>query len=119
MEYLEWDHDQFDEWEMPTFMPYTGDAPIIDTTKNTEPKQIKGTVLPEVEILSSSDEDAPKPPPTTQLARENNQLRALMTDLKRQSQKAELVNSTLKNQLTNFRDSFKNQMKSSVFTMFK
>lgn len=112
----EWNQD-YDEWDLPAFTSYTGTAPAMENDKTSETS--KSGPFPEIEINSSSDDEAPPPPPSTQLARENLKLREKMSNLKQQTQNAESMNQTLKKQLLNFRNAFKNQMKNSVLTVFK
>ena len=117
MDLDEWTQD-YDEWDMPDFQPYTGEAPVLESAKQPQ-KTVKSGPFPEIEINSSSDDEAPPPPPSTQLARENLILREKMTNLKQQTQNAETMNQTLKKQLLSFRNIFKSQMKNSVLTVFK
>ena len=131
MDLDEW-QTEFDEWDLPEDDTYTGQAPRMETsTKSMENENLTAsspqnvlspnqkTTFPEIEIGSSSDDDAPPPPPSTQLARENMLLRRKMTNLKQASMNAETMNETLKRQLSNFRNIFKNQMKNSFFTIPK
>ena len=117
MDLDEWTQE-YDEWDIPDFQPYTGEAPALETKPEIQ-KTVKSGPFPEIEINSSSDDEAPPPPPSTQLARENLVLREKMTNLKRQTQNAETMNQSLKRQLSNFRNIFKNQMNRSVLTVFK
>lgn len=68
--------------------------------------------FPEVEIGSSSDEDAPPIPESTKLARENLELRNRVSQLVQQSKTAENNNVSLKKQLFKCRNIFKHQIKS-------
>jgi len=117
MELDEWDQGQFDEWELPSFAPFTGESSTIEVVKEPYGQQKNSRLLPEVELGSSSDEDAPPLPETNQLARENHKLRSIMTGLKQQSKNAELANNDLKLQLDAFRSVFKTQMKSNFLSM--
>lgn len=68
--------------------------------------------FPEVEIGSSSDEDAPPIPESSKLARENLELRNRVSQLVQQSKNAESNNISLKKQLNKCRNIFKHQIKS-------
>ncbi|EAY09157.1 hypothetical protein TVAG_363720 [Trichomonas vaginalis G3] len=114
----EWTQD-YDEWEIGSFTPYTGEAPTLQQNPADNKGNVKQGPFPEIEINSSSDDDAPPPPPSTQLARENLKLRSMVSDLKQKSQNAEKINMTLKKQLSNLRSAFRNQVNSSVLTLFK
>ena len=117
MDLDEWTQE-YDEWDLPDFTPYTGEVPPLIEKEEVQ-KTVKSGPFPEIEINSSSDDEAPPPPPSTQLARENLILREKMTSLKKQTQNAETMNQSLKKQLSNFRNLFKNQMNRSVLTVFK
>ena len=116
----EWDNISFDEWEIesyeshPTAEPSTpmnnqndSNYQISSQANYTSPNQ-----YPEVEIGSSSDEDAPPLPESTKLARENLELRQRVEQLVNQSKSAENQNKTLKKQLFKCRNIFKHQIKS-------
>jgi hypothetical protein len=64
-------------------------------------------------IGTSSDEDAPRPPESAQLARENHQLRTYVSNLQEQSKLLQRNNVTLRSQLENFRSAFATRMKTA------
>jgi hypothetical protein len=103
---------EFDEWDIP---PESEWRPPIDVPSSLNP--VSG--FPEVEIGTSSDEDAPPIPASTQLARENLALRARVTTLVAQSKSLEQKNNNLKQKLTSHRTSFASHMKSKIKTLFK
>ena len=119
MDLDEWGREEFDEREIEAYDNYQEELPIqpphssgslnnasiISNNRNIGP-------FPEVEIGSSSDEDAPPIPESSQLARENLQLRARVEQLVQQSKTAENKNKSLKKQLFKCRNLFKHQIKS-------
>jgi hypothetical protein len=94
---------------------------IGETASPQEPVQTKEQPkgYPEVEIGSSSDDEAPPPPESTQLARQNLELRNRVVALAEQSKMVEMRNNTLKTQLVAARDSFKKQLKAGFRHFFK
>lgn len=109
MQLDEWSMETYDEWETPLYEAIN---------QPTSPQSIVGQStgpFPEVEIGSTSDDEAPPVPESTQLARENLELRTRVNSLKQQSTNLEQKNSTLKNQLMSFRNAFKKQIKGFSF----
>jgi hypothetical protein len=106
---------EFDEWDAPPVPDWRAPLPLLGPSFGpTAPG-----AFPEVEIGSSSDEDAPPAPESTQLARENLQLRARVNALVTQSKSLEQANDSLKHQLGKCRRSFASQMKSKIKGLFK
>lgn len=117
----EWVDENFDEWDLPSFQIESEHLIEDNTVSVKSPGPISGQSrgpFPEVEIRSSSDEDAPPIPESTQLARENHQLRERIKKLSEQSKNVERDNNTLKIQLQRCRNIFQNQMKSSIRSIF-
>lgn len=106
MEFDEWSQEHFDEWGDRDYEP----------EPETQPAEGK---FPEVVIGSSSDEDAPPAPESTQLARENLALRNRVNALMTQTKNLEMRNEGLRNQLSKYRSSFKNQMKTAFNKLWK
>ena len=100
----DWYQVEFDEWEEQSFEPERNGE---GESRPTDEK------FPEVVIGSSSDEDAPPVPKSTQLARENLELRERVDRLMTQQKKLEMTNEGLRNQLSSCRMSFKSQMKAA------
>lgn len=115
-----WDNLAFDEWEIESYEshPNKEEANLINTQNETNYQEtpqtnyISPNRYPEVEIGSSSDEEAPPLPESTKLARENLELRQRVEQLVNQSKTAENQNKTLKKQLFKCRNIFKHQIKS-------
>ena len=105
MQFDEWCQDHYDEWDIASFE----ESPPVTPSKPP---------LPEVQIDSSSDEDAPPQPESTQMARENLDLRLRVRQLQEESKAAEMQNRTLKEQLSRYRNVFSNQMKRNIFGLF-
>jgi hypothetical protein len=112
MEFDEWDAVPQADWRAPLEIPA---RPVMRVV----PPPSGDPAFPEVEIGSSSDDDAPRAPESTQLARENLQLRARVNALVTQSKSLEQTNDSLKHQLSKYRHSFASQMKSRIRTLFK
>jgi hypothetical protein len=112
-EFDEWDAVPQPDWRAP--LDLSSQPPIA---RGVAPLP-GGPAFPEVEIGSSSDEDAPPAPESTQLARENLQLRAQVNALVTQSKSLEQANDSLKHQLSKHRHSFALQMKSRIKELFK
>jgi hypothetical protein len=108
----------YDEWDVPGQVDW---QPPFEAPGQSESFQTATTrgAFPEVEIGSSSDEDAPRAPESTKLARENLQLRTRVQVLMNQSKSLEQQNDGLKRQLTKYRHSFASQMKSKIKSLFK
>lgn len=106
MEFDEWSQEHFDEWEEPA-------EPEPPSQGNEQGK------FPEVVIGSSSDEDAPPVPESTQLARENLALRSRISALMSQTKHLEMRNEGLKDQLSKYRSNFKNQVKTAINKIWK
>ncbi|OHT10753.1 hypothetical protein TRFO_19888 [Tritrichomonas foetus] len=118
MDLDEWDREAFDEWEIESY-DIPNDQPMVmpiitQNTNNMSQIHNNPTAgpFPEVEIGSSSDEEAPPIPESSQLARENLQLRARVEQLVQQSKSEENKNKSLKKQLFKCRNIFKHQIKS-------
>ena len=114
----EWGQEHFDEWDLTSFQIQQAqedisyaDSPGPFSNQNHGP-------FPEVEIHSSSDEDAPPIPESTKLARENYELREKVKKLAEQNKNIERDNNSLKMQLQKCRNLFQNQMKSSIKSFF-
>jgi hypothetical protein len=120
MEFDEWSHEQFDEWQAPLDMPEACSVPsfVPLSSQFSAPPRESGR-FPEVIIGSSSDEEAPPVPESTQLARENLQLRARVHSLVNQAKSLEQTNDSLKSQLNKYRTTFTSQMKSKFKSLFK
>lgn len=115
MQFDEWGQEPFDEWEDQMYETESLTGTISDThVQNTEAGR-----LPEVEIGSSSDEDAPPVPESTQLARENLELRNRVMALMTQTKTLEQKNEGLKHQLSKYRTNFKSQIKSTFKKIWK
>lgn len=140
MDLDEWGKDDFDEWEVEAYdqfpaqtqteepfvlhnQPQIGHNYVQPQINNTSCSgsfpntmspinNLASGPFPEVEIGSSSDEDAPPIPESTKLARENLELRNRVNQLVQQSKNAENNNVSLKKQLTKCRNIFKHQLKS-------
>lgn len=113
----EWANEKYDEWDE-----------FSVPSSDTDPHDIGGGVpeiatpagkYPEVEIDSSSDEDAPPVPQSSQLARENLELRRRVDNLVSRSKNLEDANDKLKSQLTKCRTNFAHQMRQSFRKLFK
>ena len=113
MQFDEWGQEPFDEWEDQMYETLTEAQPEVKT-QTTESGR-----LPEVEIGSSSDEDAPPVPESTQLARENLELRNKVMALMTQTKTLEQRNEGLKHQLSKYRTNFKSQIKSTFKKIWK
>ena len=116
MELNEWENNTFDEWEIEAYetsdIILSQSSPLPNSLNNAnQPYQPTPQAFPEVEIGSSSDEDAPPIPESTQLARENLELRNRVEQLVKESKTAEHTNQTLKSQLFKCRNIFKHQFK--------
>lgn len=137
MDLDEWGKGDFDEWEVEAYdqfptqthteepfvlqnqtqlghnfvQPQIVNTNCAGSCPNTMNSLASGP-FPEVEIGSSSDEDAPPIPESTKLARENLELRNRVSQLVQQSKNAENNNVSLKNQLKKCRNIFKLQIKS-------
>lgn len=119
MQIDEWTRESFDEWESPLY-----DSVIQDSLSTGTPMPSSLTYdhvgpFPEVEIGSASDDEAPPVPPSTQLARENFELRTKVNELMIQSKNMENQNKTLKSQLSKCRNVFKTQIKTNFKKVFK
>ena len=121
MDMDEWDNLAFDEWEIESYetQPIAAETPPQINSQNLMEPQINEqnnltspNQYPEVEIGSSSDEEAPPLPESTKLARENLELRQRVDQLVSQSKSAENKNKSLKKQLFKCRNIFKHQIKS-------
>jgi hypothetical protein len=108
MEFDEWSHEQFDAWP---------GRPGL-STPSSMPSFSPPAKFPEVVIGSSSDDDAPPVPQSSQLARENLELRIRVDALVHQAKALEQTNDTLKSQLHKCRTSFASQMKSKFKGLF-
>jgi hypothetical protein len=107
MEYDEWNQERFDEWQTPIDLGFR-DGPMSEDFHRSA---VPPGAFPEVEIGSSSDEDAPPVPPSAQLTRENHQLRTRVNALVAQSKSVEQQNTSLKQQLGKYKDSFASRIK--------
>jgi hypothetical protein len=108
----------YDEWDVPGQVDW---QPPLELSVQSDPFQTgppRGA-FPEVEIGSSSDEDAPRAPESTKLARENLELRTRVQALMSQSKNLEQQNDGLNRQLAKYRHSFASQMKSKIKSLFK
>lgn len=116
MQIDEWTQESFDEWETPLY------DSIVQADLSPMPSSLpyghQGP-YPEVEIGTASDDEAPPVPPSTQLARENLELRTRVNELMQQSKRIENQNKTLKNQLAKCRNVFKTQIKTNFKKVFK
>jgi hypothetical protein len=116
MEFDEWNQEQFDQWQAPlgsSVPSFTHLDAHFDSTSRRPGK------FPELILESSSDDDAPPVPESTQLARENLELRARVTALVSQTKNLERTNDSLKGELTKYRTSFTSQMKTKFKSLFK
>jgi hypothetical protein len=115
MEFDEWSPERFDEWQAPVGLSFRDGPMSVDFHSTSVPcSPPPGPVpvaFPEVEIGSSSDEDAPPLPQSAQLARENHQLRTRVTALVAQSKSVEQRNASLKRQLSKYRHSFASRIR--------
>ena len=114
----EWGEENYDEWDLPSFQV---DQSPEESPFEKSPCPISGQnhgPFPEVEIRSSSDEDAPPIPESTKLARENHELRQKVKKLAEQSKNIETDNNSLKMQLQRCRNLFQKQMKTSIKSFF-
>jgi hypothetical protein len=116
---------EFDEWSTEQFETWRGRDDISASLTSSsfsglDPHLPAGDPVPfpEVVIGSSSDDEAPPVPESTQLARENLQLRARVNALVAQSKSLEQTNDTLKTQLHKCRTSFASQVKSKFKSLF-
>jgi hypothetical protein len=105
MQFDEWCQEGFDEWAAPM------ELTLPEKPNPAAFSEAPPGAFPEVEIGSSSDEDAPPHPPSTQLARENLRLRSRVSDLVTQSKTLEQTNDNLKRQLSKYRHSFASKIK--------
>jgi hypothetical protein len=116
IEFDEWNQEGFDEWQAPVDLSFQDGAMSVDFHRGSAPCSPPGApapgAFPEVEIGSSSDEDAPPVPQSAQLARENHQLRTHVNALVAQSKSVEQRNASLKQQLGRYRHSFASRIKS-------
>jgi hypothetical protein len=112
-----WGQEQFDEWE-PCMYGNIGATEETGAQQQEPQRPGQARPYPEVEIGSCSDDEAPPPPESTQLARANLELRTRVLTLAEQSKLLELQNKTLKNQLVSARDNFKKQLKSGFRHFF-
>ncbi|KAK8890959.1 hypothetical protein M9Y10_028160 [Tritrichomonas musculus] len=122
MDMDEWDNIPFDEWEVESYENHPiADAPCpsLNSESMSNPPMnadqtniLSPNLYPEVEIGSSSDEEAPPLPESNKLARENLELRQKVEQLVNQSKSAENKNKSLKKQLFKCRNIFKHQIKS-------
>jgi hypothetical protein len=120
MEFDEWNHEQFDEWQRPLDMPAASSVPAFSHLEARFGATARPSEkFPEVIIGSSSDEDAPPVPESTQLARENLQLRARVNALVSEAKNLEQANDSLKGQLNKYRTTFTSQMKTKFMSLFK
>jgi hypothetical protein len=112
-----WDDEQFDEWEP---CVYENIAATEEDARQQEMPQDLGQAkgYPEVEIGSCSDDEAPPPPESIQLARANLELRNRVVALAENAKVLEMRNKTLKSQLMSARDNFKKQQKSLFRNLF-
>ncbi|KAH0790825.1 Carbohydrate binding domain-containing protein [Histomonas meleagridis] len=97
----EWANEQdFDEWEMDYKGFQIGDDEQTTCLNPLTPNQnyIQGP-YPEVEIGSSSDDEAPPVPQSSLLARENLELKERVNSLIQRDKTLEMTNSNLKKQL--------------------
>jgi hypothetical protein len=109
---FDWSGQEFDEWDIPM---RTEPVPqVLPLFPPSPPGQ-----FPDVEIGSSSDEDAPERPKSAVLARENLQLRSSVVQLAAQAKSLEKTNHSLKSQLVACRDRFKSQVKPMFARVFK
>ncbi|KAH0794287.1 hypothetical protein GPJ56_001890 [Histomonas meleagridis] len=111
----------FDEWELDYKGFQTGEDEDQITTMNSLPttqKYIQGP-YPEVEIGSSSDDEAPPVPQSSLLARENLELKARVNSLMQRDKSLEIANSNLKTQLVKCRSNFAKQVKAGFKKLFK
>jgi hypothetical protein len=104
MQFDEWSQEQFGEWD-DMGLPEGPAAPDFGTGPSPP------GAFPEVEIGSSSDDDAPPVPQSTQLARENLHLRARVSALVTQQKTLEQTNDTLRRQLGRCRHTFASGIK--------
>jgi hypothetical protein len=112
MQFDEWNQEGFDEWAAPMDLSLpNGPVPNAFSAAAMASTAAPPGAFPEVEIGSSSDEDAPPQPPSTQLARENLRLRSRVNDLVTQSKTLEQTNDSLKRQLSKYRHSFASKIK--------
>jgi hypothetical protein len=107
IEYDEWNQERFDEWQAPVDLGFRDGLMSVDFHRSVVPSG----AFPEVEIGSSSDEDAPPVPLSAQLARENHQLRTRVNALVAQSKSVDQRNASLKQQLSKYRHSFASRIK--------
>jgi hypothetical protein len=117
MEFDEWNTEQFETWHCRNGLTSAASDASFAALGPPLPTGDPVT-FPEVVIGSSSDDDAPPVPESTQLARENLQLRARVNALVAQSKSLEQTNDTLKTQLHKCRTSFASQMKSKLKSLF-
>jgi hypothetical protein len=108
MQLDEWNQGDFDEWQAPVdfSLPHLP----MDSGPAASGAAAPGR-FPEVEIGSSSDDDAPRAPQSAQLARENLQLRTRVSALVAQSKALEQSNASMKRQLSKCRHSFASRIK--------
>ena len=117
----EWAIEQdFDEWELGYKGFQNGDEEQTTSLNPITPTQnyIQGP-YPEVEIGSSSDDEAPPVPQSSMLARENLELKTKINSLMQRDKSLEIANSNLKTQLAKCRSSFAKQVKAGFKKLFK
>jgi hypothetical protein len=108
----------YDEWDVPGQAEWQPPFELSGQSDSFQTGPARGA-FPEVELGSSSDEEAPRPPGSTQLARENLQLRTRVQALVNQSKTLEQQNDGLKRPLANYRHSIASQMKSKIKSLYK
>jgi hypothetical protein len=108
----------YDEWDLPAQADWQPPFELSGQSDAFHTGPPRGA-FPEVELGSSSDEEAPRAPESAQLARENLQLRNRVQTIMNQSKTLEQQNDGLKRQLAKYRHSFASQMKSKIKSLFK
>ena len=109
----------FDEWELGYQGFQTEDNEQTTCLNQLIPTQnnIQGP-YPEVEIGSSSDDEAPPVPQSLLLARENLELKARVNSLMHREKSLENANNSLKTQLVRCRSNFAKQVKAGFKKWF-
>ena len=110
----------FDEWELDYHgFQAEGNEQITSLNSITPPQNYIQGPYPEVEIGSSSDDEAPPVPQSSLLARENLELKVRVNSLMQRDKSLEITNSNLKQQLVKCRSNFAKQVKAGFKKLFK